>query len=504
MERTNASNKKLENALDYSIRLLNSGASIDDCLRMYPNQRRELKDLLEAAACIKSAYPDYPELRPSKLYIKAGREKFLAAIEGGVPSAVFKTGRGKVLAASSLSSMRGLYKKAAIASTAAAAALLITMGGLAYASGDSMPGNPLYGIKRIVENAQLALAFDSESRARLHFEFAQRRIAEARYMAGVGEHKEAARISKEAKINLTEAKKVAKVITPAEQSNIEHAIESLDIEAADQSVKDAKPDASPETTPDTSAETTATGNLELDTKVALGSDSTSSVSDNSNQIAIRNRRVSRTDRTVTSDKSLASITPFQVDSISVSSKYISPNGDGVKDTVLIRVDGATEESFTVELYKGSTKVAVIAKQASGKDLEMRWNGKDIEGNRLPDGEYSIVVSNSTGQVARRRAGITVDTVPPSITLIEPPDTVETSVLKPRFVWKANEDIESYTLRLSLDGVDIKFQGITNDFYLLDRALFPGNWRWRVSAIDKAGNVGKSAVRSILIAPEVCR
>ncbi|HZD60265.1 MAG TPA: DUF5667 domain-containing protein, partial [Anaerolineae bacterium] len=473
MKEPSENNKKLENALDYSIKLLNSGASIDDCLRMYPNQRKELKALLEAATCVKSAYPGYPQLRPSKWYAKAGRERFIAAIEGGAPPAALTAGAEKVQATQGLSIMRGIYRKAATVAAAAAAALLITTGGLVHASDSSMPGDSLYGVKRIAENAQLMLTFDSESRARLHYEFAQRRIAEARYMIKAGEQDEAARISKEAKDNLSEAKRVAKVIPPAEQDKLENAIESLGSE-------DAQTDGSTEAKSSVPAETTTAQGP--DAKVAIATDTTSSVSDDSTQTIETHTRVARTSVTTSGSKSAASLAPFAVDSVTVSRRYISPNGDGVRDTVSIHISGATEESFSVALYKGSVKVAVIAERLSGKDLSINWNGKDTGGNRLPDGGYSIMVLSRTGQLANVKADITVDTVPPSVTLIEPPANVTTDVLKPRFMWQASDDVESYTLRLSLDGIDTELQGITNDFYLPEYNLLPGIWRWSVHAI----------------------
>jgi hypothetical protein len=56
---------------------------------------------------------------------------------------------------------------------------------VAYASGDTLPGDTLYPIKTAVENVQLLLTFDEASAARLQIEFAQRRIGEMKALAEI-------------------------------------------------------------------------------------------------------------------------------------------------------------------------------------------------------------------------------------------------------------------------------------------------------------------------------
>jgi len=490
LDKSNASNKKLENALDYSLKLLNSGASIEECLKLYPNQRKELKGLLEAASCVKSAYPDYPELRPSKLYAKTARAQFLSAIEGGIPAKVSSAGRGsdtkKEAATPRLFNIGTMFRRAHAVAAAAAAALLIATGGLVHASGSSMPGSPFYGVKRAAESVQLTLAFDAESKAKLHYEFAQRRIEEAKKMAIVGQDDKAASVFKEAKNNLEEAKKVAKVVPPVEQSKIEREIEELTSITKEPSGKGV--------IPSDTTETTDTGKSKSDTKVAVNTES-ASLTQGDPALASKRQKGTGTEGASSGNRSLASLVPFEIGNITLSDRYISPNGDGVKDTVSISISGATEDNFKVELYRGATMVAVIAEKLSG-NVEIDWDGKDVEGNKVPDGEYVIRVSNTTGQLAHSKAKLIVDATPPSITLIEPPANVVTNTLKPRFVWQANEDIESYSLKLSLDGAEREYQGITNNFFMLESGLMPGNWSWSVTATDRAGNTSTSEVRSI--------
>lgn len=59
------------------------------------------------------------------------------------------------------------------------AAGTLALSGMSAASGDALPGDALYGIKRSTERAQLALASSDVSRGQLYLEFAKTRVAEA-------------------------------------------------------------------------------------------------------------------------------------------------------------------------------------------------------------------------------------------------------------------------------------------------------------------------------------
>ncbi|WP_460498493.1 DUF5667 domain-containing protein, partial [Glycomyces tarimensis] len=59
----------------------------------------------------------------------------------------------------------------------------VAISGVSAASGDALPGETLYNVKRSTERAQLALAGNDLGRAQLHLEFAANRIAEAAELA---------------------------------------------------------------------------------------------------------------------------------------------------------------------------------------------------------------------------------------------------------------------------------------------------------------------------------
>ncbi|HET8684330.1 MAG TPA: DUF5667 domain-containing protein [Micromonosporaceae bacterium] len=59
------------------------------------------------------------------------------------------------------------------------AAGTLALSGMSAASGDALPGDPLYTVKRSTERAQLALTSSDVSRGQLYLEFAKTRAAEA-------------------------------------------------------------------------------------------------------------------------------------------------------------------------------------------------------------------------------------------------------------------------------------------------------------------------------------
>jgi hypothetical protein len=71
-----------------------------------------------------------------------------------------------------------------LALTGGTVAALVALSGVGAASGDAVPGDPLYSVKRSREAAQLALARSDVSRGQLHLQFARTRLTEAARVQG--------------------------------------------------------------------------------------------------------------------------------------------------------------------------------------------------------------------------------------------------------------------------------------------------------------------------------
>jgi hypothetical protein len=74
--------------------------------------------------------------------------------------------------------------RARIAIIGGLAAGTLAVSGMSAASGDAIPGDPLYSVKRSTERAQLALAGSDISRGQLYLEFARTRLDEAQAVRG--------------------------------------------------------------------------------------------------------------------------------------------------------------------------------------------------------------------------------------------------------------------------------------------------------------------------------
>lgn len=135
-----------------------------------------------------------PATRPSRDWQDATRRRLMAvAADEGIgvtarhraSAAVPETKRAPVLDDMFPRRPRGGRR---IAIVAALLTGTVAISGVSAASGDALPGETLYNVKRSTERAQLALAGDDLGKAQLYLEFARTRIEEA---AAVGDDEEA-------------------------------------------------------------------------------------------------------------------------------------------------------------------------------------------------------------------------------------------------------------------------------------------------------------------------
>jgi hypothetical protein len=81
---------------------------------------------------------------------------------------------------------RGLRRRVVLVGTAALVALVALAGGGIFASRDALPGDALYGVKRVVESAGLAMTFDKTAKARRQLDLAAIRLDEVEKLVGSG------------------------------------------------------------------------------------------------------------------------------------------------------------------------------------------------------------------------------------------------------------------------------------------------------------------------------
>ena len=148
--------------------------TLAECLAAHPDEADELRPLLEVALGI----PPFPDVTPDPAFRLRGRVAVVEAItleNRGVTNGWLPRLNGGFWIRSTFTRRREMP------AFIAAVILLLTAGGgggLAYASGDAVPGEALYPVKQAVEGLKVAVAFNSESKAVAHLAIAETKLKE--------------------------------------------------------------------------------------------------------------------------------------------------------------------------------------------------------------------------------------------------------------------------------------------------------------------------------------
>lgn len=168
--------KKLETALNQCLALMAAGHSIAECLDRYPGLRGELEPLLRTAALVQASHRP-PESSP--IALARARNLFLADAARRGQSAP----GAQAAAKTKQRAIPGLRLALSPGLATALLTLLVVigvLGGGGMVSANSLPGNPLYGVKRASETVRLALTTNPLERDELEQLFAARRVQEVK------------------------------------------------------------------------------------------------------------------------------------------------------------------------------------------------------------------------------------------------------------------------------------------------------------------------------------
>ena len=165
--------RDLTQPLEECLQAMGEKHNLQDVLRRYPAERDQLIELLRLSVDLGGLAPSSPAADPA--FRLRARNRMLAAAAHRR-----RARRWNPLGA--------LPRPAARLAFAGALAAAVLVGGLtsAAASGNSLPGDPFYPIKLGVERAQLAVTFNAVARARLHAQFAEVRLSEAKRLIAAG------------------------------------------------------------------------------------------------------------------------------------------------------------------------------------------------------------------------------------------------------------------------------------------------------------------------------
>jgi uncharacterized protein DUF5667 len=141
----------------------------------------ELADLVAFGHALSDAAPEVTMRTSARLEIRA-HIMATAAREGIGATAKPSVGRASVGDATAATPGRRPLRQRIRTRGAVLVGLAVgtlALSGIAAASGDAMPGNPLYGVKRSQENAQLVLAGSPVAKGNVYLELARIRLGEA-------------------------------------------------------------------------------------------------------------------------------------------------------------------------------------------------------------------------------------------------------------------------------------------------------------------------------------
>ncbi|KAF0134214.1 MAG: fibronectin I domain-containing protein, partial [Candidatus Saganbacteria bacterium] len=102
----------------------------------------------------------------------------------------------------------------------------------------------------------------------------------------------------------------------------------------------------------------------------------------------------------------------EITSLAVSEAFISPNGDGLKDSTSINYtlsQNANSVSAAIKDKAGNTVRTISGSQSIGSHA-ITWNGKNDSNAIVPDGAYSVIVTaiDASGAARVKSASVTVD------------------------------------------------------------------------------------------------
>ncbi|MBL8968728.1 MAG: OmpA family protein, partial [Spirochaetaceae bacterium] len=157
-----------------------------------------------------------------------------------------------------------------------------------------------------------------------------------------------------------------------------------------------------------------------------------------------------------------------------AAKIFSPDGDGNKDTMLVKLSGSPEDLWTLRILDAGGKARRAVEFKNGAPLDFTWDGKADDGAVLPDGVYSLVLASTDragNAFSRRIDNLVVNTQQPPVNV-----AIDISAFSP------NADGRKDTIAL-IPNVPVRTGLAGWKLAVLDKDK---RERWSASGADSAG------------------
>ncbi len=149
-----------EEILNECLEAILRGEPIDSCLERYPQQAQELRPLLKTMTAARDAC----RIAPRPEFRARARYEYNSAVTDACTK---RASRG----------FRWSWRWST-AIPVALAVMMVSGGGVMAASANSIPGQPLYGVKLALEQVQVNLTPNGEAKAKVYAALAERRVSE--------------------------------------------------------------------------------------------------------------------------------------------------------------------------------------------------------------------------------------------------------------------------------------------------------------------------------------
>jgi len=173
--------KGLEAVLDECLNRIANGReeALDACVAEHSTHARELEPLLQLALELEGLREEAP---PPPAGLQAGRQKLLREA-ARLKELEHQRAQARRFSMVPFGLQSLLRRSAAVVALAAILVVTVLGGGTIAASANSLPGDSLYGVKRMAEEVQLALTLDQQAKSELVQKLDERRRDEARAIA---------------------------------------------------------------------------------------------------------------------------------------------------------------------------------------------------------------------------------------------------------------------------------------------------------------------------------